>query len=99
MTGAAPDTTPPTTNHTGPRPGGHAAVYTGDARHLDWVLPPDLFGQVAQAPCALPVVGTARVVRIRIVVDFPAPFGPSRPKTAPGSAAKLTPSRARIFPR
>jgi tRNA1(Val) A37 N6-methylase TrmN6 len=33
--------------HTGPVRRGAGQVYTGDARHLDWVLPPDLYGQVA----------------------------------------------------
>jgi tRNA G10 N-methylase Trm11 len=32
---------------TGPVPRGQGRVYTGDARHLDWVLPRDLIGQVA----------------------------------------------------
>lgn len=32
---------------TGPVPRGQGRVYTGDARHLDWVLPPDLIGQAA----------------------------------------------------
>ena len=44
---------------------------------------------------AVPWVGRARVVRILMVVDFPAPFGPSRPNTEPRGTAMLSPSRAR----
>jgi hypothetical protein len=43
---------------------------------------------------AVPAVGGRRVVNIRISVDFPAPFGPSRPKTSPASTSKVTPSTA-----
>ncbi len=32
---------------------------------------------------AMPEVGGTSVVSIRISVDLPAPFGPSRPKTSP----------------
>jgi len=32
---------------------------------------------------AVPLVGLMAVVSIPMVVDFPAPFGPSRPKTSP----------------
>jgi tRNA1(Val) A37 N6-methylase TrmN6 len=34
-------------HHTGPARRGGGQVYTGDARHLDWLLPADLLGQVA----------------------------------------------------
>jgi hypothetical protein len=34
-------------NHTGALRRGHGTVYTGDARHLDWILPPELHGQAA----------------------------------------------------
>jgi hypothetical protein len=39
------------------------------------------------------------VVRIFTVVDFPAPFGPSRPKIVPASTSKLSPSSAGTPPR
>ena len=42
----------------------------------------------------LPDVGSTRVVRIPIVVVFPAPFGPSRPNTSPRSTVKEMPSTA-----
>jgi len=35
---------------------------------------------------------------MRSVVVFPAPFGPSSPKTSPGRASKETPSTARTSP-
>ena len=47
------------------------------------------------ATVAVPESAWARVVRILTVVDFPAPLGPSRPKTVPAGTAKLSPSRAR----
>jgi tRNA1(Val) A37 N6-methylase TrmN6 len=34
-------------HHTGPVRRGAGTVYTGDARHLDWILPHELHGQVA----------------------------------------------------
>jgi hypothetical protein len=42
--------------------------------------------------------GVDRVVRILIVVDLPAPLGPSRPNTVPAGTEKLSPSRAVTFP-
>jgi hypothetical protein len=33
-----------------------------------------------------------------MVVDFPAPFGPRKPVTLPGSTTKLRSSTARVFP-
>jgi hypothetical protein len=39
-------------------------------------------------------VGITVVVSIPIVVDLPAPFGPSRPKNSPASIARSTPSTA-----
>ena len=45
-----------------------------------------------------PLSGTARVVRMRTVVDLPAPFGPSSANSVPGSIARLTPSSARTSP-
>ena len=48
-------------------------------------------------PCttAVPWSGRASVVRILMVVDLPAPFGPSRPKITPRGTVMLSPSRAR----
>jgi SAM-dependent methyltransferase len=34
-------------DHTGPTRRSHGRVYTGDARHLDWILPAELLGQAA----------------------------------------------------
>ena len=38
------------------------------------------------------------MVKIRIVVVFPAPFGPSNPKTVPSSTARSTPLTAFTVP-
>src|SRR6266851_9774287 len=38
-------------------------------------------------------------VIIRIVVDFPAPFGPRKPSTSPRSTENDTPSTARFGPK
>jgi hypothetical protein len=46
------------------------------------------------ATLAVPDVGSTRVVRTPIVVVFPAPLGPSRPKTSPRSTANEIPSTA-----
>jgi hypothetical protein len=35
---------------------------------------------------------------MRIVVDLPAPFGPRKPVTLPGSTSKLRSSTARVAP-
>ena len=44
-----------------------------------------------------PDVGASNPMIIRIVVDFPAPFGPRKPVTTPGLTVKLSPSTA-VFP-
>src|SRR5262245_420589 len=51
-------------------------------------------------PCtsAVPEVGGRSVVSMRMSVDLPAPFGPSRPKTSPSSTAKLIPFTATKSP-
>ena len=36
---------------------------------------------------------------MRIVVDFPAPLGPSRPVTLPGATVKLRSSTATLSPK
>jgi hypothetical protein len=43
---------------------------------------------------AVPDVGWVSPTMIRMVVDFPAPFGPRNPVTRPGWAVKLTSSTA-----
>src|SRR6266508_1087065 len=44
--------------------------------------------------CAVPLVGSSKVHNIRMVVDLPAPFGPSRPKISPRSICRSTPATA-----
>jgi hypothetical protein len=43
---------------------------------------------------AVPDDGGSSVVNIRMSVDFPAPFGPRRPKISPSSTPKLMPLTA-----
>ncbi len=50
------------------------------------------------ATVAEPAVGSVSVVRILMVVDLPAPLGPSRPNTVPGATAKLSPLSAVTSP-
>jgi hypothetical protein len=50
------------------------------------------------ATAALPEVGVARVHRILIVVDLPAPFGPRKPNVSPGLTSKSMPRTASISP-
>jgi len=50
------------------------------------------------ATFAVPVVGSSSVVSMRISVDLPAPFGPSRPKISPCSTSNDTSSSARVSP-
>ena len=45
-----------------------------------------------------PASGSSSVVSTRTAVVFPAPFGPSTPRTVPGAASRSTPSRARTSP-
>src|SRR5262249_34873760 len=47
---------------------------------------------------AEPESGRDNVLRIFIVVDLPAPLGPSSAKIAPASTVKLSPSSARTLP-
>ncbi len=47
---------------------------------------------------ANPLSGFTSVVRIRTVVVFPAPFGPSRPRMLALGTVKLTPRRASVVP-
>ena len=48
---------------------------------------------------AVPLVGGRSVVSMRISVDLPAPFGPSRPKTSPGCTVNDMPSTAVKLPK
>ena len=41
-----------------------------------------------------PEVGSDRPARMRIVVVFPAPFGPRKPKISPGATVRLSRSTA-----
>src|SRR6267143_6358218 len=50
------------------------------------------------ATVADPPSAFRRTSRISTVVVFPAPFGPSMPKTSPGSTKKLIPRTASISP-
>src|SRR6516225_6157481 len=45
-----------------------------------------------------PVVGASRPTISRMVVDFPAPFGPRNPVTTPGLTVKSSPSTAVLSP-
>jgi hypothetical protein len=47
---------------------------------------------------AVPSVGGMKPVRIRIVVVFPAPFGPRKPTTSPFSTLNETSSTATRSP-
>ena len=47
------------------------------------------------ATVACPESGRRSVARIRTVVVFPAPFGPSKPSTVPSATVRSSPSRAR----
>src|SRR6202522_1262454 len=50
------------------------------------------------ATLAEPVVGSARVHRILMVVDLPAPFGPRKPNVSPAATSKSMPRTASISP-
>ena len=45
-----------------------------------------------------PAVGSSSPAIIRIVVDFPAPFGPRKPVTMPGRTVTVSPSTASVRP-
>src|SRR6185503_2108598 len=47
---------------------------------------------------AVPASGRRKPVIIFIVVDFPAPFGPRKPRMSPRFTEKETPSTARFEP-
>ena len=57
-------------------------------------------GQVGpQCNVALPESALRRPSITRMAVDFPAPLGPRKPCSSPGSTARLSPSRARTGPK
>ena len=47
----------------------------------------------------VPESGIAWPVSIRIVVDLPAPLGPSRPRQVPAGTSRSRPSTARVSPK
>ena len=57
-----------------------------------------LVGYSLQLTHTVPLVGRSSPAIMRIVVDFPAPFGPRNPVTVPGSTTKLSPSTAVLSP-
>ena len=63
-----------------------------------WRALPELTFRSISSTSALPDVGTSRPHIILKVVDFPAPFGPSRPKISPRFTEKLTLSVAAKSP-
>ena len=46
----------------------------------------------------LPDVGDRKPISVRIVVVFPAPFGPRKPSTSPGATLRLNPETAASEP-
>ena len=56
------------------------------------------FATSKPASRALPAVGSIVVVSMPTVVDLPAPFGPSRPKTSPAATSKSMPLTASTPP-
>src|SRR5215212_7600319 len=48
---------------------------------------------------ASPLVGSSSVARMRMVVVFPAPFGPTKPMTSPPEKENDTPSSAVVRPK
>src|SRR5262249_19982223 len=51
------------------------------------------------ATCRLPASGRSRVATARMKVVLPAPLGPSRATTRPGSATRSSPARAGVRPK
>jgi hypothetical protein len=48
---------------------------------------------------AAPAVGVSRPVSMRIVVVFPEPFAPRRPKTSPRAIVRSSPATATKSPK
>ena len=59
---------------------------------------PRVWHTCARSRSRCPKVGRSRPTIMRMVVDFPAPFGPRNPVTLPGWTVKPTPSTARLVP-
>ena len=57
-----------------------------------------LVGTGSPSNVARPASGRSSASIIRIVVDLPAPFGPTKPVTAPGRTEKLRSSTATAAP-
>ena len=55
-------------------------------------------GDVDAGDLATPEVGRISVHRMLIVVDFPAPFGPRKPKISPAPTSRSMPRTASTFP-
>ena len=56
-------------------------------------------GEPRPSRSTAPASGASRPVVIAMVVDFPAPFGPSRPKTSPARTSSERPSTAVVAPK
>ena len=61
---------------------------------IDRRTPSDCFTTSKPLTIAVPLVGGRSVTSMRISVDFPAPFGPSRPKTSPWATLNEIPLTA-----
>src|SRR5437870_12281840 len=57
------------------------------------------FTQEKPSTKASPAVGRSSVARIRMLVVFPAPFGPMKPKTCPRPTSNDTSCTARVVPK
>ena len=68
---------------------GTPRVKVGIQNTADGLLGSRQVGIATSPKVALPVVGAARPTRIRSVVVLPAPLGPRKPVTRPGSTVKL----------
>lgn len=50
------------------------------------------------SPVTVPGIGRSSPMRMRMVVDWPAPFGPRKPVTVPGAIVKLSKCTAVVSP-
>src|SRR5450759_3755963 len=65
-----------------------------------WALIPSVWVRTSKpATVPVPAEGLRRPQSIRIVVDFPAPFGPRKPKISPRATSRLMPSTATKSPK
>ena len=81
--------------------GGHATEQGELAREIpDAAVDGDGVGWASRPSTrAVPAVGRCRSRRARMVVVFPAPLGPRKPKISPGSTRRSRSSTARIDPK